>query len=116
MAMLEDLVTREASGVLEVMGIPSGVIHLDGGRIVYARASWVPGLAARLRAIAPSLVVAGAPPPWEDADDADLAGLVVRHGYLTTAALRELIRSVVAEAFLVLTIPLAADSPVAAVR
>ena len=54
-AMVEELVAREASGVLEVTGMPSGVIYLDGGHIAYARASWVPRLAVRLRAIAPSL-------------------------------------------------------------
>ena len=116
MAMLEDLVTREASGVLEVMGIPSGVIHLDGGRIAYARASWVPGLAARLRAIAPSLSGTAEPERNQDADDAECASLAVRHGYLTTAGLHELIGSVVAEAFLVLTIPLGADSPLGTVN
>jgi hypothetical protein len=116
LTVLDDLVTRQASGVLEVTGDPSGVIYLEGGWITYARASWVPGLAARLRAIAPSLVAAGEPRPGQDADDVDLAGLVVQHGYLTKAALHELIGSVVAEAFLVLTIPLTADSPVAAVR
>src|SRR5215469_16962579 len=119
MAMLDDLVMREASGVLEVMGIPSGVIYLDGGRIAYARASWVPGLAARLRAIVPSLSGTAAPEPTQDADDADdaeSARLAVRHGYLTTVGLHELIGSVVAEAFAALTVPLAPDSFVAGVR
>jgi hypothetical protein len=116
MAMLEDLVTREASGVLEVMGIPSGVIYLDGGRIAYARASWVPGLAARLRAIAPSLSGTAEPEPTQDADDAECASLAVRHGYLTTAGLHELIGSVVTEAVAVLTVPLAPDSYIAGIR
>src|SRR5215469_10950696 len=106
MAMLDDLVMREASGVLEVMGIPSGVIYLDGGRIAYARATWVPGLAARLRAIAPSLNGTAATALSHDADDSESARLAVRHGYLTTAGLHELIGSVVAEAFAVLTVPL----------
>ena len=48
MTAVEDLVAREASGVLEVTGSPSGTIYLDGGRVTFARASWVPGLAARL--------------------------------------------------------------------
>ena len=116
MAMLEDLVTREASGVLEVMGIPSGVIHLDGGRIAYARASWVPGLAARLRAVAPSLSGTAEPERNQDADDAECASLAVRHGYLTTAGLHEIIGSVVAEAVAVLTVPLAPDSYIAGIR
>jgi len=41
---------------------------------------------------------------------------VVGRGYLTTASLHELIKSVVVDAFLVLTIPLAEDHPVAATR
>lgn len=116
MAVIDDLVTREASGILEVAGNPAGVIYLDGGRIAYARASWVPGLAIRLRAIVPSLTGTGEPRLGEDAADAAVAALAVRHGYLTTDELHELIRSVTVEAFLVLTIPLAADSPVGAVR
>ena len=119
MTALDDLVTREASGVLEVTGSPSGAVYLDGGRIAFARASWVPGLAARLRAISPALAGLGGMPSGSDADDADdaaLAGLAVQRGYLTTAGFRELIRSIVVDAFLVLTIPLATDSPVAAIR
>ncbi len=40
----------------------------------------------------------------------------MRHGYLTTAGLNELIMSVVAETFLVLTTPLAPDSFLAGIR
>jgi hypothetical protein len=119
MTALDDLVTREASGVLEVTGSPSGSVYLDGGRIAFARASWVPGLAARLRAISPALAGLGEMPLGSDADDADeaaLAGLALQRGYLTAAGLHELIRSIVVDAFLVLTIPLATDSPVAAIR
>jgi hypothetical protein len=119
MTALDDLVTREASGVLEVTGSPSGSVYLDGGRIAFARASWVPGLAARLRAISPALAGLGEMSPGSDADDADeaaLAGLAVQRGYLTATGLHELIRSIVVDAFLVLTIPLATDSPVAAIR
>jgi hypothetical protein len=115
MAALEDLVGQEASGVLEVTGDPSGAFYLDGGRIAFARASWVPGLAARLRAVDPALAGLTETEPGQDADAA-IAGLAVRRGYLTPAGLHELIRSVVVDAFLVLTIPLAMDSPVAAIR
>jgi hypothetical protein len=119
MTALEDLVTREASGVLEVTGTPSGAVYLDCGRIAFARASWVPGLAARLRAISPALDGLGETSSGGDADDVDdaaVAGLAVQGGYLTAAALHGLIGSIVVDAFLVLTIPLAADSPVAAIR
>jgi hypothetical protein len=115
MAVIEDMVRRGMTGVLELEGNPSGRVYLDGGKIAYARASWVPGLAARLRAIAPSLV-SEQPPPSRDAADAAAARFVVGHGYLTTTSLHELIKSIVVDVFLVLTIPLAEDYPIAAVR
>jgi hypothetical protein len=116
MAAIEDLVAQGASGVLEVTGDPSGAFYLDGGRIAFARASWVPDLAARLRAVHPALADLAEPPPGQDEDAAAIAGFAVQRGYLTRAGLHELIRSVVVDAFLVLTIPLEMDSPVAAIR
>lgn len=111
LATLEDLAARKASGVFEVAGNPSGAIYLDEGRIAFARASWVPGLAVRLGARCPGLAV----PSGQDADDMSVADLAVRNGYLDTAGLEEIIRSIVVDAFLVLTVPLAADSPVASI-
>jgi hypothetical protein len=128
MAAVEDLVTRGASGVLEVTGSPSGVIYLDDGHIAFARASWVPGLAARVRAVqleagraargqratAPG---AGAGlPVGRETDEAAVAESAVRRGYLTAPRVHELITSIVVDAFMVLTIPLAADSLVSAIR
>jgi hypothetical protein len=118
MVAVEELGTRGASGVLEVTGVPSGAIYLEGGRITFAKASWVPGPAARLRGIQP--------PPPELAellasrggleDDAAMAAHIARRGYLTAAGLHELIKSIVIDVLLVLTIPLAVDSPSAAIR
>jgi hypothetical protein len=116
MTAVEDLVAQEASGVLEVSGDPSGAIYLDGGRIAFAGSSWVPGLAARLCAVAPAVANLRHLSSGRDADDAAIAGYAVQHGYLTPAALHELIRSIVLDAFLVLTVPLSVDSPVAAIR
>ncbi len=116
MTAVEDLMARGASGVLEVTGNPSGAFYLDGGRIAFARASWVPGLGARLRAILPALAGLGGVPSGQDADDAALAGFAVQRGYLTPAGLHEVIGSIIVDAFLVLTIPLVMDSPVAAIR
>jgi len=116
MTAVEDLATREASGVLEVTGSPSGAIYLDGGRIAFARASWVPGLAARLRALRPALAGLGDLSSGRDANDAAIAEYAVQAGHLTVAGLHELIRSIVVDVFLVLTIPLAMDSPAAAIR
>ena len=112
MVVVEDLVASRASGILEITGNPSGHIYLEGGHIAYARASWVPGLAARLRAIAPSLDSKDWPSSQDAHGDVDIAWLMVRHGYLTTAGLHELIESVIIDAFLVLTIPLMEDSHV----
>jgi hypothetical protein len=116
MAAIEDLAAREASGVLEVTGDPSGAFYLDGGRIAFARASWIPSLAARLRVVHPALAGLAEPPPDQDADAAAIAEIAVQRGYLTPAGRHELIRSVVVDAFLVLAIPLPMDSPVAAIR
>jgi hypothetical protein len=110
MTALEDLAAREASGVLEVTGRPSGAIYLDRGRIAFARASWVPGLVARLREVTPAL--ADVP----ETEYAVAAGLAVRLGYLTPRALHELIGSVVVDAFVVLTVPPVADSFVSGMR
>ena len=112
MTAVDDLVARGASGVLEVTGYPSGAIYLDGGRIAFARASWVPGLTARLYAACPALATATPPSSGGDADDAAIAALAVQHGYLSPGALHELIGSIVVDAFLVLTVPLTMDSTV----
>jgi hypothetical protein len=117
MTAIEDLVAREASGVLEVTGNPSGAIYLDAGRIAFAQASWVPGLVPRLHAACPAMAAAGELLPSSgDADDAAVAGLAVQHGYLTPDRLHKLIASIVVDSFLVLTIPLTSDSFVHAIR
>ena len=116
MAAVEDLGSRKASGMLEVMGNPSGAIYLDAGRIVFARVPWVPGLAARLRGIRPSPAGLRDLSSGREDDDAAIAGFALQRGYLTMTALHELIRSIVVDAFLVLTVPLAMDSPVDAIR
>ena len=114
--VIEDLAAREASGILRVAGSPAGAIYLDGGRIVFARASWVPGLTARLRGIRPASADLAGLPSGPEADDAAIAGFALQRGYLTMDELNELIRSIVIDAFLVLTIPLAADSHVTDIR
>jgi stage V sporulation protein SpoVS len=116
MAVVEDLAAHGATGVLEVMGDPSGALYLDSGRIAFAEASWVPGLVDRVRGLRPASaelqeLLAG----W-DADDAAVAALAVQRGYLTPAGLHELIRSIVIDAFLVLVISLPENSRVADIR
>src|SRR6201996_3085632 len=117
MTAIEDLVARDASGVLEVTGNPSGAVYLDAGRIAFARASWVPGLVPRLHSACPAMAAAGELlPSTGDADDAAVAGLAVQHGYLTPDQLHELIASIVVDSFLVLAIPLTTYSFVHAIR
>jgi hypothetical protein len=116
MAVVEDLGRQGATGVLQVMGDPSGALYLDGGHIAFAQASWVPGLVDRLRGIHPSSAELQELLAEWDADDAAVASLAVQRGYLTAAGLHELIRSIVVDAFLVLTIPLPENSHVADIR
>jgi hypothetical protein len=116
MAVVEDLAAHGATGVLEVMGDPSGALYLDRGRIAFAEASWVPGLVDRVRGLRPaSAELQELLADWE-ADDAAVAALAVQRGYLTPTGLRELIRSIVVDAFLVLVIPLPENSRVADIR
>jgi hypothetical protein len=118
MAVVDDLGTQGASGVLEVKGDPSGAIYLDGGRIAFAGASWVPGLIPRLSGRCPSPAGRQRRPAERAAEDdaAAVAAAAVQQGYLTAAGLHQLIRSIVVDAFLVLAVPLAVNSPVAAIR
>jgi hypothetical protein len=116
MAVVGDLGAQGASGVLEVKGDPSGAIYLDGGRIAFAGASWVPGLISRLSGLRPPPAGLRRLLEEREAEDAAVAALAVQHGCLTTAGLHQLIRSIVVDAFLVLVVPLAANSPVAAIR
>jgi hypothetical protein len=118
MVAVEELGTRGASGVLEVTGIPSGAIYLEAGRITFAKASWVPGPGARLRGIQslPAEVTNLLEGRGGLEDDAAMVAHIAGRGYLTTARLHELIQSIVIDVLLVLTIPLAADSPGTAIR
>ncbi len=116
MAVVEDLAAQGATGVLEVRGDPCGALYLEGGHIVFAEASWVPGLVGRLRGLRPAAaefqqLMAG----W-NSGDAAAAALAVQRGYLTPARLHELVRSIVVDAFLVLVVPLAENSRVADIR
>ena len=116
LAVVDDLGAQGASGVLEVKGDPSGAIYLDGGRIAFAGASWVPGLIPRLSGIRPSPAGLHQLLAAREAEDAAVAALAVQHGYLTAAGLHQLIRSIGVDAFLVLVVPLPVNSPVAAIR
>jgi hypothetical protein len=117
MASVEELGMQGASGVLEVTGNPSGAIYLEEGRITFAQASGVPGLAARLSGIRP--VPAELREVLADQSgqgDAAIAAHIVQHGYLTRPGLHGLIQSIVIDAFLVLAIPPTGHCPLTAIR
>ena len=115
MAVVGDLAALGASGVLEVKGDPSGAIYLDACEIAFAGASGA-GLLPRRSGLRPSLAGSQRLLAEREAEDAAVAALAVQQGYLTTAGLHQLIRSIVVDAFLVLVVPLAVNSPVAAIR
>lgn len=115
-AVLEGLALQHATGELEVDGRPGGAIYLDRGEVVFARSAWSPDLATRLQG---SL---GASPGLRDllaASDqppGDLGNQLVAAGYLSAEDLKTLLRSVVLDALIVLTVPLADDASVANIR
>jgi hypothetical protein len=114
--VLEGLALRHASGVLEIDGNPGGAIYLDQGHITFARASWTPGLLARLRGmLRPSgelrdLLLG------EDQPDRDLGALLVERHCIARDELQAILRSVVVDAVIVLTVPLAEEVSVAGIR
>ncbi|HEX4091755.1 MAG TPA: hypothetical protein VHZ33_23825 [Trebonia sp.] len=116
MAVVDDLGAQGASGVLEVKGDPSGAIYLDGGKIAFAGASWVPGLIPRLSGLHPAPAGLRRLLAERQAEDAAVAAAAVQQGCLTAAGLHALIRSIVVDAFLVLVVPMAVNSPVASIR
>ena len=115
-AVLEGLALQNASGELEIDGSPGGAIYLDRGEITFARSAWSPDLATRLHgALGP---VAGLKDllAAEDRPAGDLGGQLVRRGYLTAAELQSIVRSVVLDAIIVLTVPLSADAAISGIR
>ncbi len=114
--MLEALVLQKVSGVLRITGDPGGAIYLDHGQLTYAETSWTPGLAARLRG-RPELVklVDGAVLDG-DRPDRDLGLALIQSQQLTRAGLRAILRSVLLDALLVLTMPLADETSVSGTR
>ena len=115
-AVLEGLALQNASGELEIDGSPGGAIYLDRGEITFARSAWSPDLATRLHgALGP---VAGLKDllAAEDRPAGDLGGQLVRRGYLTAAELESIVRSVVLDAIIVLTVPLSADAAISGIR
>jgi hypothetical protein len=115
-AVLEGLALQNASGELQVDGRPGGAIYLDQGEITFARSAWSPDLGTRLRAAigsAPGLRDLLADP---DEPGSDVGRELVRRGYLTAEELGSILRSVVLDAVIVLTVPLSTDAAIDGIR
>jgi hypothetical protein len=100
---LEALAARQASGILEIDGDPSGTVYFDQGQITCARASWIPDIGARLLGVlqppAESLdLLTGADEP-----DRDIGTFLVQRNYLTIGELAAILRSVVVDTVIALT-------------
>jgi hypothetical protein len=142
-AVLESLARQHASGVLEIDGNPAGVIYLDHGQITYAQASWVPDLAARFCASRQppadvrALLLGGdrVGGEWDggargggargggDRDGGDRDGGArsrdlgaILLSCMSRTELQELLRSVIVDAVLALTVPLSGDAAVSGIR
>jgi hypothetical protein len=114
--ILERLAERRVSGVLEIDGNPAGTIYLNQGQITFARASWIPGLSARLpRALLP---YAASPDLITEPDrpDRDIGTELVQRKYLSRDALQAILCSIVVDAALVLMVPIDRDAFVSDVR
>jgi hypothetical protein len=113
---LESLASSQASGVFQIEGSPAGTIYFDRGQITFARASWTPDLSARLlRAMRPSsesreLLTGG------DRPDRDIGTILILRNYLSRAELQQILRSVVVDAIMALTIPSDEDAFISDVR
>jgi len=102
--VLDSLAAQRASGVVEIDGDPAGVIYLDQGQVTYAQASWVPDLAARF--------CASQQPPADVralllGGDPDRDPGTVLLSCVSRAELQDLLRSVIVDAIMALTVPLA---------
>jgi hypothetical protein len=114
--VLEGLALQNASGALAIDGTPSGLVYLDRGHITFARTSWSPDLGTRLSGMLPPTdelrdLLLGA-----DRPDASLGDLLVERGLVTRADLRETLESVIIDAVIVLTVPLAEEASVTDIR
>jgi hypothetical protein len=81
-----------------------------------AQASWVPDLTTRLRGALPAAPGVEALLARGDQDGHDLGTVLLRLGYLTGDQFQAILRSVVVDAVITLTVPLAGDPAVTGVR
>jgi hypothetical protein len=108
------------SGVLEIEGNPDGTVYFDQGEITFARASWIPDLGTRLRGALPLTTaledVLGQDELGGAAGAGDLGAALIQRNLIARDALAALLRSVIVDAVLALTLPLADGSAVSDIR
>jgi hypothetical protein len=114
--VLDGLALQNASGALEIDGSPAGTIYLERGHITFARASWSPNLGTRLAALLEPAAELRELLDSADQPDGDLGEILVGRGFVSRDALQATLESVVADAVLVLTVPLTDESSVADIR
>ncbi len=109
------LAQQRASGALEIVGNPGGMVFLSGGYLTYAESPAIPDLRTRL--IRSQRISAEA---WNEiiASDGDRGGvgaLLVSEDVVSRGELRKLLWSVALDALVALTLPVQAG-PLAGVR
>jgi hypothetical protein len=102
---LTTLAERGASGALEIVGYPSGVIYLSEGCVTFAESAAVPDIASRVIRSGYLDDTAWAELAGSGAPREDLASLLVRRGVIGAGELRVLLQSVTLEAVVALTLP-----------
>jgi hypothetical protein len=115
-AVLEALILQNVSGVLQITGDPGGAIYLDHGQLTYAEASWIPGLAARLRGRPELAGLVDGSVLDGDRPDHDLGLALIQSQQLTRVGLRAILKSMLLDAVMVLTMPLADETSVSGTR
>jgi hypothetical protein len=108
------------SGVLEIEGNPDGAVYFDQGEITFARASWIPDLGTRLRGALPLTTdledVLGQDELGRATGAGDLGAALIQRNLIARDGLAALLRSVILDAVLALTLPLADSSAVSDIR
>jgi hypothetical protein len=111
-AELSVLAQQRASGALEIIGNPGGMVFLSGGYLTYAESPSIPDLRTRL--IRSQRITADR---WNDiiASDQDQVGigaLLVSSDVISRGELRDLLWSVALDALVALTLPVPAGPQV----
>jgi hypothetical protein len=114
--VLEGVALQNACGALQVEGNPGGVIYLDKGQITYAQSDWSPDLAARLLGTLRSAEGLRDLLAEADRPAGNLGELLIERGHVSADELRALLHSVIVDAIIALTVPLADEATVGGMR